>query len=138
MGRRILLRALWSFSLLSILMLLPTSVAHADNCGSFSDCFSTTDAAAGVTVAVAVIIAIALFALPQLLEQPPTTGPGAPEQLPQSGEPLPPPLIPPVSQQEADAVQSSSRGEDRSASDVPTGPLPPPRDPYLPEPRPEL
>jgi glyoxalase family protein len=124
MGRWTLTRVAFGLSLLAILLLQSTPVAHADNCSSLSDCFSTTDAAATVTVAVAVLIAIAVLALPQLLETSTLSGSDAPEPLPEPESPLPLPPVPPValpdsenrSRQEGEASSTPSYSPQQHAS----------------------
>src|SRR5712691_759171 len=122
---RILLRVLAGMSLLSLLMLLSTAVAYADNCGSFSDCFATTDAAAGVTIAVSIIIAVALFALPQLLEQPPQ-GEGA---IPPA-QPEPP--VDPRNAANLGERRSEEGGAFGDTDDMPAGSFPLPPSPHGP------
>lgn len=101
MGRKILFQILAGAGLLTVLVILTSPVAYADNCGSLSDCFQTEGAAASVAVGVAVLIAIAVLALPALLEAaksaPPHPAPGgAPE--PEHQPMPPPPGQPPVGQ----------------------------------------
>lgn len=68
MRQRLVLQILVGMGLLTILMILTTPIAFADNCGSLLDCLHTTDSATAVTVGIAVLIAVAALALPSLLD----------------------------------------------------------------------
>ncbi|MBO0777723.1 MAG: hypothetical protein J2P37_02740 [Ktedonobacteraceae bacterium] len=62
MARRILARAVVGMVFFAGLLFLVTSTAFADDCRSFSDCFSTTGAAIVVLLGVAAIVALVVFA----------------------------------------------------------------------------
>jgi glyoxalase family protein len=134
MRRRILVRAVQSMGLLTAYMILTTSTAHADNCGSLSDCFQTGGSAASVTTGVAVIITIAVLALPSLLDRMPTPQPPPPEQ---HSEPpaAPVPIGPPADQQpqvlHADQQAQITRPDEQIQMVRPQEPVSVPDDPQV-------
>jgi glyoxalase family protein len=155
MRRRVLIQILASMGICIAFMILTSPQALADNCGSLSDCFGVSGAAASVTAGVAVIITIAVLALPSLLDSTKSThippGPPSPEHQPtdlgpqhlqRTGEhhpvsapnwpPIPP--IPPVVPVPPPAEKRSREPHSEKPTLHPLGrqPVPPSEEPKVP------